>query len=189
MSFPSADLFTLALFLWVVSEAWIILRDWGKLDWSQDRYTQLSILLSFLLALLVAGYISPLPYFRIATPQQYHVIVGVLLMFAGIALRIWSVVTLGKFFRTTVMILPGHRVITTGPYHLIRHPSYTGMLLTVLGASLAFGSWLGVVLMVAAVFVGLSHRIVVEERVLKSSLGQEYEEYMRRTKKLIPFLY
>ena len=116
------------------------------------------------------------------------VVLGLLLIYAGMALRISAIAVLGAFFTTTVAIAPEQPVIETGPYRFIRHPSYTGFLITLLGLGLSLTNWLSLLVIMGCALLGVSYRIHVEEHVLKAQLGQRYQEYMRRTKRLIPFV-
>ena len=95
---------------------------------------------------------------------------------------------LGRFFTYDVAIHTGQTVVETGPYRFIRHPSYTGALLAVLGVGLAIGNWAGLVVLFGLMAVAYTYRIQVEETVLTEALGESYEEYKRRTKRLIPFV-
>jgi protein-S-isoprenylcysteine O-methyltransferase Ste14 len=97
------------------------------------------------------------------------------------------VATLGRFFTTRVMTQPGQTVVETGPYRYIRHPSYSGMLLTVLGVLVCSTDWLSLACFVLAL-PGMAYRIKVEEGALIQALGEPYREYMRRTPRLVPFL-
>ena len=85
-------------------------------------------------------------------------------------------------------IAPDQHVIEAGPYRLIRHPSYTGLLITLLGFGLSTTNWLSLLVLMGCVLIGLCYRIHVEERVLQEHLGQQYQEYMQRTNRLIPFV-
>jgi protein-S-isoprenylcysteine O-methyltransferase Ste14 len=87
-----------------------------------------------------------------------------------------------------VAIQPGHTLVTTGVYGVIRHPSYLGLLVSSLGWALAFRSWLGV-LLVALLIPPLIARIRAEERLLRSQFGAEYDAYCCRTSRLIPGVY
>ena len=87
------------------------------------------------------------------------------------------------------MIQKGHRVVKSGPYRYVRHPSYIGLLLVTLGVAIGMGNWIGLILMVLIVFIALRKRIILEEKVLQKSLGGEYQSYIKNTKKLIPFIY
>jgi protein-S-isoprenylcysteine O-methyltransferase Ste14 len=114
--------------------------------------------------------------------------VGVVLFAAGGALRIWPVFVLGHRFSGLVAIQPGHTLVTTGVYGLIRHPSYLGLLGSSFGWALAFRSGVGV-LLVALLIPPLIARIDAEERLLRTQFGGEYDAYRRRTSRLIPGIY
>jgi protein-S-isoprenylcysteine O-methyltransferase Ste14 len=111
--------------------------------------------------------------------------VGLVLFAAGGTLRIWPVFVLGRRFSGLVAIQPGHTLVTSGVYGLIRHPSYLGLLVSTLGWGLAFRSLAGVVLTVL-IMMPLAARIRAEERLLHSQFGAEYEAYRSRTSRLIP---
>lgn len=113
---------------------------------------------------------------------------GVVLFTVGGVLRIWPVYVLGNRFSGLVAIQPGHTLVTSGMYGIIRHPSYLGLLLNSLGWVLVFRSWIGV-LLTAATLVPLLARIKAEERLLRSQFGEEYDAYRARTSRLIPGLY
>ncbi len=113
---------------------------------------------------------------------------GVVLFAAGGALRIWPVFVLGRRFSGLVAIQPGHTLVTSGMYGLIRHPSYLGLLINALGWSLAFRSGVGV-LLTALLIPPLLARIRSEEALLRSHFGAEYDTYTRRTWRLIPWIF
>jgi protein-S-isoprenylcysteine O-methyltransferase Ste14 len=110
---------------------------------------------------------------------------GVLLFVAGGALRIWPVHVLGHRFSGLVAIQPGHSLVTNGPYALIRHPSYLGLLINSVGWALAFRSGVGL-LLAALLLPPLLARIRAEEALLRATFGDAYESYRRRTARLIP---
>jgi protein-S-isoprenylcysteine O-methyltransferase Ste14 len=111
--------------------------------------------------------------------------IGVILYTAGGALRIWPVYVLGNRFSGLVAIQPGHTLLTTGIYGVIRHPSYLGLLVNAFGWGLAFRSWAGVLL--AALLVPLLlARIRSEEALLRAQFGAAYDAYCARTSRLIP---
>ncbi|HXA71645.1 MAG TPA: isoprenylcysteine carboxylmethyltransferase family protein [Stellaceae bacterium] len=114
--------------------------------------------------------------------------VGVLLFAVGGALRIWPVFLLGNRFSGLVAIQPGHTLLTTGLYSIIRHPSYLGLLMNSLGWGLAFRSGAGVAI-TALLLLPLLARIRAEEVLLRSQFGEEYDAYRARTSRLIPGLY
>lgn len=114
--------------------------------------------------------------------------IGVILFAAGGALRIWPVFVLGNRFSGLVAIQPGHSLVTTGIYGVIRHPSYLGLLISTLGWVLAFRSVVGVLLTILMIWP-LVARIRAEEALLSGQFGDEYEAYRARTARLIPGVY
>lgn len=113
---------------------------------------------------------------------------GVFFYLAGGALRIWPIFVLGRRFSGLVAIQPGHELVTDGVYRVIRHPSYLGMIILMLGWALAFRSGLGVIL-AALIVPPLLARIRSEETLLRLQFGDEYDAYRRRTSRLIPGIY
>ncbi len=113
---------------------------------------------------------------------------GVVLFVAGGVLRLWPVFVLGHRFSGLVAIQPGHTLVTTGIYGVIRHPSYLGLLVNSLGWALAFRSGVGV-LLTALTIPPLLARIRAEETLLRTQFGAEYDAYRARTSRLIPGLY
>ncbi len=114
--------------------------------------------------------------------------VGVILLAAGGALRIWPVFVLGRRFSGLVAIQPGHTMVTTGLYSTIRNPSYLGLLIYCVGWALAFRSGVGLVL-TALLIPPLVARMRAEESLLGTTFGSEYDAYRARTWRLIPWLY
>ncbi len=113
---------------------------------------------------------------------------GVVLFAAGGVLRMWPVFVLGHRFSGLVAIQPGHQLVTTGIYGVIRHPSYAGLLVSALGWALAFRSALGV-LLTACMLPPLFARISAEEKLLRTHFGAQYDAYCTRTSRLIPGVY
>jgi protein-S-isoprenylcysteine O-methyltransferase Ste14 len=114
--------------------------------------------------------------------------IGVALFAAGGALRIWPVFVLGRRFSGLVAIQPGHTLVTSGVYGVIRHPSYLGLLVNSLGWALAFRSGVGV-LLTALMIPPLVARMRAEETLLRTQFGGEYDAYCRRTSRMIPGIY
>lgn len=117
------------------------------------------------------------------------VIAGLATLIGGIALRTWAILTLGRFFKFTIVIQAGHHVVTAGPYRLLRHPSYTGGLLALAGVGLALGSWLSLLIVILVPLAAILVRIHVEEARLSQALGQDYQAYTSHTRRLIPGLW
>jgi len=116
--------------------------------------------------------------------------IGLGILIAGVALRTWSVRTLGHYFTMTVQTSADQPVITGGPYRVLRHPSYTGLLLAILGVgTVALRNWLSLAVLALAVGAGLVYRIRVEERALMRDLGADYRSYADTHKRLVPFVW
>jgi protein-S-isoprenylcysteine O-methyltransferase Ste14 len=119
-------------------------------------------------------------------PGWLPVAVGLALVAGGLALRVWAIRELGRFFKFTVVVQEGHEVIETGPYRLIRHPSYTGLIVASLGLGVMLGNWLSVLASGLPPLIGFTLRLLSEERILATELGEPYRDYMRRTRRLVP---
>jgi protein-S-isoprenylcysteine O-methyltransferase len=115
--------------------------------------------------------------------------IGVLLFFNGLLLRWFSIIYLGRFFTVNVAIAKDHKVIDSGPYRYIRHPSYTGALMAFLGFSLCLSNLVSFFIILVPVIAVFLYRIGIEETALSSALGEAYIGYCRRSKRLIPFIY
>jgi protein-S-isoprenylcysteine O-methyltransferase Ste14 len=115
--------------------------------------------------------------------------IGLVLMWCGIALRFWSFHTLGRYFTFSVETSVDQPVITAGPYRVIRHPSYAGLLIAFIGAGLQYRNWVSLLVLLVASVGGLVYRIGVEERALTRALGDRYRAYAATHKRLIPFIW
>ncbi|HSV68353.1 MAG TPA: isoprenylcysteine carboxylmethyltransferase family protein [Mycobacteriales bacterium] len=127
-----------------------------------------------------------LPFGHVGTAWRW---VGVAMVAAGLALRAWGMATLGRSYTRTLRTASDQRLVADGPYQLIRHPGYGGSLLVWIGYSLGLGSVVAVALTAVLLLGAYSWRISAEERLLAGAFGDQYTEYARRTKRLVPFLY
>jgi len=141
------------------------------------------IILSMNLAALVSSFVP-----QAALPASLYGY-GFALFVLGLGLRWYAIVHLGKFFTVNVAISDDHRVVSSGPYRLIRHPAYSGALLAFYGLGLCFQNSLSLLIAVVPITAAFLHRIKVEEAALNSSLGANYRDYASRTKRIIPFIY
>jgi protein-S-isoprenylcysteine O-methyltransferase len=114
---------------------------------------------------------------------------GVVLFAAGLIFRWWAIVTLGRFLTVDVTIEKDHELVERGPFRLVRHPSYTGVLLAFVGWALTLRNWGAILVVLVPIFVAFVRRMNVEEEALRGALGEKYAEYMRRTKRLVPGVY
>jgi protein-S-isoprenylcysteine O-methyltransferase Ste14 len=152
-----------------------------------DRGTKWILAIGTRIGIFAALAIGALaPSLRAGADTWWTLGMGVGVALAGIALRVWAIVTLGRFFRRGVTIEPGQRIVRRGPYRVLRHPSYTGLVLFCAGIGLAFGSWIGAAVAALAMAVGLVPRIRVEERALAGAFGADYADYARSTARIVP---
>jgi protein-S-isoprenylcysteine O-methyltransferase Ste14 len=153
-------------------------REWGSYG---------GITLTAVLGVVLAGLIRrTLPALDFPSRTPGWLIAIVLLIAVGGGFRLWSIATLGRYFRAVVHIQENHHVVRSGPYRVLRHPSYTGLLVALLGIALLWGNYGSAVVFWALVVVGVLNRIRVEEKVLLAGLGEDYAGYMRETDRLIP---
>ncbi len=141
-------------------------------------------------SLFVAVYIAiMLINNNIAMLPDWFFYPGVFLMVIGLLVRQWAIFILGRFFTTTVSVQKNQKVVDYGPYRYIRHPAYSGLLIFGIGMVVALQSWGGILVMLVILGLAIGYRIHVEEKVLISKLGDDYIRYMKKTKRLIPFVF
>lgn len=122
-------------------------------------------------------------------PQPWIEAAGIAVMAIGLAIRWYSIIYLGRFFTVNVAIAKDHQLIDSGPYRLVRHPSYTGALLAFVGLGISMQNWLSLLLLALGPTIAFIHRIKVEEAALAAAFGERYLGYMLRTQRLIPGVY
>ena len=122
-------------------------------------------------------------------PRAVDVEGGTILCAVGCILRLWSIHVLGRFFTATVSVQENHRVVRSGPYAVLRHPSYAAVLMILGGIAWLLRSPIGGLAVVLLALPAYRYRIRREEAVLVRALGTSYAEYREQTKALIPFLY
>jgi protein-S-isoprenylcysteine O-methyltransferase Ste14 len=188
-----AILFSSVSLLWILSEivggAIIpMLRRRGGAKSRKDNRSNLSNLLLRVLLYVSILIAILLTLNKIAMLPEWFFYPGVILMVIGILVRLWAMFTLGRFFTLTISVLKDQKVVDYGPYRFIRHPSYLGLFLIVIGMGVALQSWGGILVILVIYGLAIGYRIHVEEKYLVSELGDDYIQYMKRTKRLIPFV-
>jgi protein-S-isoprenylcysteine O-methyltransferase len=176
---------------WIVMELWLLRRDARAAQGeAKDRGSRYVIMILIFTGLGVA-FSGPRiwPQADIAWPAEPTFYTAIACIWVGMALRLWAVATLGRFFRTSVFMLTDHRLVTSGPYRLLRHPSYTGALITMVGVGLAIGNWLSILVAFGCMFVAFAARIRVEERALAEQFGADFAAHKRRTWAVLPLIW
>ncbi len=137
---------------------------------------------------LLAAKRAPVPLLgvRVFPWAPWQIWSAALVTFAGMAFSVWARVHLGGNWSGIVTVKRDHELICDGPYAIVRHPIYTGLLLAIVGSAMARGEWRGVVAIAIAVWT-LWRKLGVEERWMAERFGQRYEAYRRRVPALVPF--
>ncbi len=180
------QVFALVGLAWAVLESSIKPEQFAR-NWFHRAWVALA-----LGGVIVGITISVYEYRHLATvlPRvEWLTGLGVAIAVLGLAVRYTAIRTLGKFFSHELKVQSGHRIVQAGLYKYLRHPSYTGFGLVLVGLPLILCSWFGVLAMLVLVIGGFSIRIGWEEGVLVQHFGDEYREYQKRTKRLIPFVW
>lgn len=163
----------------------------NKLETEENKESDNNTVIFIILA---TGFSIAIPIFDWAHMKEPQtdltwLVPGVLLNIAGLAFRAWSIRILGRHFTATVQIKEDHRLIRTGPYKYLRHPSYTGALISTLSYSIILQSLPGVLFCIVLMGTAYYFRIRAEEKKLKDHFGDEYTEYSSHSYKLIPFIW
>jgi protein-S-isoprenylcysteine O-methyltransferase Ste14 len=180
-------LLSIVCVVWVASELLVMVLKHARGNASRRDRGSLALLWGGItIAVFVGSMVKRYPPTRMGGALFW---VGLALIVTGITIRAVAIATLWRYFTVDVSIREGHELVDRGLYGVIRHPAYTGSLLSFLGLGFAFGNWLSVAIIAATTIAGFSYRISVEETALIEHFGDRYRDYMRRSKRLIPGIY
>jgi protein-S-isoprenylcysteine O-methyltransferase Ste14 len=177
------DLTVALLAVWIAAEVLLRVRSIGgrtAMDWT------FPLVVASIAAGFILGFRAAHLRWAVVGGGWIPVIAGLTVAGLGIGFRIWAILTLGPLFKFVVVIQEEHEVIDRGPYHVLRHPSYTGALVGLLGIGIALDSWLAVAAIFLIPLAAVLVRIQVEEARLSVALGADYSDYAARTERLIP---
>lgn len=180
--------FNILLGIWVVSEWSIRLRSYANRRGSRVRRASLLPVVVFIYAGIVAGFILARTAHTadMGDARSDLYVLGLVFMGTGIALRQWAVVVLGRFFTTDVRVRRDQTVVDGGPYRWVRHPSYTGLIVTFFGIGLGLKNWAALAALAILPTVGLIIRIREEEALLLRELGEPYRRFASNRARLFP---
>lgn len=167
----------------------VLLRS-GKTAQKSDEGSKLVVIGAANLAVMI-GFSVAMAFPGLSVRAHWRVLfdVGIAVWLSGALFRFYSMRILGRFFTYDVAISTGQHVVEVGPYRWLRHPSYLGSLVAEIGLGMTLTNWLAMLLPVLCLAVAYAYRIPIEERALVEGLGSPYREYMRRTWRLIPFVF
>ena len=176
------------LIAWLVAEVRQSRQRRGEAT-ERDAGSRRVIRITVVLAIVVSAVVSGITRARMPWRRIDLFAVGIVVMWAGIGLRLWAFRTLGRYFTFTVMTSDDQPVVSNGPYRVLRHPSYAGALLACVGIGIVQGNWLSIAAIVVITLIGMVNRIRVEERALFDALGDRYRTYAAGRKRLVPFVW
>ena len=189
---PSAGggaLFAVCFAAWALFEAWTNLKTWPAGSLNRDQLSRYVIIAAMGVSFMLAMAATWAHAFDLTLARPGIFYLGLALMAAGLVFRAYAIRQLGRYFTPEVTVQPGQRVLDGGLYRYLRHPSYTGTFVTILGFGLALTNGLSLLIMLALPGLAYAYRMRVEESALCAAFGDQYRDYMRRTKRLIPFIY
>lgn len=160
----------------------------AKRDQQSDRFSIIVILL--MSSLSVVASVAEWAYGNDAVETSALLtLLGSFFLVTGIGIRVWAIQTLGKHFTATVTLTDDHRLVRSGPYRWVRHPSYLGAFMAILGCPLFLNAYWAVLIAFVAMSLAYYLRIGVEEKMLSAYFGKQYEDYQKNTKRIIPFIW
>ncbi len=185
------NVFYVSFGAWWLSEMWILSRDRRAAKGVSGDRGSYGVIMILLPLAIASAFAAPhyCPWAAIGGPGVVWLVAAVALMWGGIAFRLWAVLTLGRYFRTSVLVHDDHELITRGPYRRLRHPSYTGTFVTVLGFGLAIGNWMSIVIALALTMIAFGRRMAVEDQALAEKFGEAYAARRRNTWAVIPYIW
>ena len=188
--------FNISLVILLVSELFIYFYTYqksrGKKANNKDRGTKWLLYLNFIACIMLSFYCvshAAPKVIRQAVFPSFVADIGIILILVGIVIRVKSVLTLKKFFTLNVQTAKEQRLITSGLYHKVRHPAYSGSIVSLLGVSLSLRSVLSTCLVLACCIVCYHVRIKVEEKALQEQFSEEYAAYKKKTYRLFPYIF
>jgi len=183
-------LFFWAVFVWAFfPEFRIISRTKEPYTSPQDRNSKALIAFGQGIAIFAAFSIAASMPSATVPHRVWSFCAGLVTIIAGSLLRRHCWRMLGKSFTGAVIVRTDQAVVQDGAYRYIRHPSYTAGMIMFLGIGLALGNWISLAVLIAAVVIVYGYRVAVEERALAAVIGDPYRDYMRRTKRFVPFVF
>lgn len=179
--------------VWLALEITLVVRDRirGRDGTAEDRGTRRLIALVTAASFVLAGVIARAlrPHSALWLPggnTDAWLVLGLVVMRAGLALRVWSIAAPGAELRTTVEVEAGQQLVERGPYHVLRHPSYSGVVLLAAGYGLVTGVWPALLVAMVGPTLVVIRRIQLEGRAFAETMGDTYCDYQRRTWPLVP---
>ena len=192
LSHPVGVLYAVALLGWYILEfrQFVRQRQWRQAIAEIGPRNYWTVL--WLGAILAVILLMAVPVLAPAADMSHRGVafgVGLVMLVAGAALRVWSFKALGQYFTFAVKVSPDQPVVTAGPYRVLRHPAYAGSVLAALGIGFVYGNWVSLAGLVVLALGLILWRIVIEERALLTVLSASYGSYAAHHKRLVPLVW
>lgn len=184
------SIFTIVWLIWCASEVLLnrLIRSGANDKKKQDRGSLIFIWLMIALAISSGIVLSKLILYPISNQSQLPYI-GLFIVVLGMVLRFFSIWSLGRFFTVDVTIRDNHEIKKDGLYKILRHPSYSGSLLSFIGFGVSLNNWLSLVTIIFFITIAFLNRIRIEEKALIEYFGDDYLNYKKNTYRIIPWIY
>ena len=171
---------------------WLSQPGFSKQDMNSNKQNDKLSILLILISSSVSVFSSVIEW-AYFTPDKSQInsvtVIGIIFLVIGICFRVWSINVLGKNFTATVKITKEHELIKTGPYKLIRHPSYLGAFIAIIGCPVFLNNTYTIFISCVAMMIAYYFRINVEEKTLSNHFGKYYEDYKKNTYRLLPLIW
>lgn len=181
-----AILYVIIYVIWVLTKSHYTKTQEKGIKAQNDNYSVTLIRLSALGSIAISIIVSALGIDLLPFWVFY---LGLGLLLIGFLVREWAIIVLGQFFSYKVQISKDHQLINAGPYQFVRHPAYTGAIVSIIGFSLAVQSLIGLIVTILLAIFAYGYRIKIEENLLKQEFGDEFQKYKKKTKLLFPWVF
>lgn len=183
-------LFWIVYIVWSATHMWVGRKDrWLGKDVNQERGSKstVAIVSGILAGVLIVFLLSKRLPSKIG--PEWLRWVGLAVAVVGMILNLWAIRTLGRFFKTIIVVQDKHQLVTAGPYKYFRHPSYFASMVILLGMGLMLNNAWGLLIVLVLPFVTFVYRIRVEEKTLRRTFGEAFVEYAAKRWAIIPFVW
>ncbi len=186
---PKVIILMISASILILTQPQLSIKD-SKENKTTDKNSVLIIMISTLVVQVIS--IMEWAYFKILIPNNYSglmTIIGFTMLVVGINFRVWSIKYLGKYFTAIVQVKDDHQLITEGPYSIVRHPSYLGAYVAIVGSAIFLNTIIGSLTAIVLMLYAYHKRITAEEFALASVFEKDYTIYQSYTKRMIPFVW
>ena len=182
--------FLIISIIWVASEILLArTKVSDKQAGTKDKFSLRIIWITIIISIFIGMLFKYPGVGSINTAGKLIHYLGLTLIVLGLIIRWIAILKLKSMFTVDVSIQQDHKIVKSGLYKTIRHPSYLGSLLSFLGLGIALVNWISLILIILPIFIAFNYRMKIEETVLNEEFGEEYLNYSKDTYRLFPKIY